>query len=111
MDVNHRVNIHDLFVDISVICGSLNLSLKMKNWLLICAISAVAAGVFFSCSSKPPVKKVIGIHTPMSGIDRCLMDTSAWKRWWPASSSGYRIEGVFYHEVRIRLLSGGGDQP
>jgi hypothetical protein len=30
------------------------------------------------------------------------MDTSVWARWWP-SGSGYRIDSLFYNEVRFRL--------
>jgi hypothetical protein len=82
----------------------------MKKWFLICAILLLAGVVFLLYFLKPAPRKVIGIHSGISIVHRSFLDTSAWRRWWPVSA-GYRIDGVFYNDVRIMLNDRGEDRP
>jgi len=75
---------------------------NMKKWLLIFTVAVLAAGSYFIFSAPSSVQKVIAIQAKVTAANRCFMDTSAWRRWWPAGS-GYRIDSLFYNEVRFRL--------
>lgn len=80
----------------------------MKKWLLIFSFILLAATLYFLYSGRPAARQVVGIHSSITAANRCFLDTSAWAGWWP-KAAGYRIEGVFYNEVRF--LFGSGRRP
>jgi hypothetical protein len=75
----------------------------MKKWLLIPVALVITGGICFLLLSKRNFSISVAAPCTIAAADRCFEDVAAWDKWWPKNSGGYKIEGVYYNDIRLSV--------
>ena len=81
----------------------------MKKWLLVPVALVIIGGICFLLLFKRSFSKTVVSACTIAGADRCFEDVAAWDKWWPKNSGcGYKIEGVYYNDIRLSIRCADG---
>jgi hypothetical protein len=81
----------------------------MKKWVLTPVTLIIIGGIFFLFLSRRSFSKTVVSPCSIAAADRCFEDVAGWDRWWPKNSHcGYKIEGVYYNDIRLSIQCADG---
>jgi hypothetical protein len=81
----------------------------MKRWLLVLVSVLLLSGVYALLFSRRSISGSLNAGRTIAAADRCFMDVTRWREWWPKSGGcSFQIGKISYNDIAVVIRGGSG---